>query len=253
MKKHKKDIYYLLETNDLEFYEDLYDNVGLEIINGIPCIEQKTWDKMYKNIMDSAREWLKVNQEELLNKFNNLLFKELWDKYAKGNISAWEMESLCFYYHSHELANVDTTKYGITNFFDLSYNSDIDYFFKRGGRDIPIYKLSKIIGTIISKDNAKSSIVLLTTEGVVTVKFTKEYYAMFNRQLSQVQPDGSKKVLEKGWFTRGTKVMVTGYRREDTFVAKTYKATPTHQLYKIIEVKDRDITLEHERVKIEGE
>ena len=47
--------------------------------------------------------------------------------------------------------------------------------------------------------------------------------------------------------------MVTGYRREDTFVAKTYKATPTHQLYKIIEVKDRDITLEHERVKIEGE
>ena len=44
--------------------------------------------------------------------------------------------------------------------------------------------------------------------------------------------------------------MVTGYRREDTFVAKTYKATPTHQLYRIVKIEGRNITLEHERVKI---
>ena len=88
----------------------------------------------------------------------------------------------------------------------------------------------------------------MTTNGVVNVKFTKEYYAMFNRQLSEVQEDGSKKVLEKGWFTRGVKVMITGYRREDTFVGKTYKDTATHQLYKIVNInKNGDITLEHER------
>ena len=56
---------------------------------------------------------------------------------------------------------------------------------------------------------------------------------MFNRQLSEIQEDGSKKVVEKTWFSRGSKVMVTGYRREDSFVGKTYKSTPTHQLYKI--------------------
>ena len=62
----------------------------------------------------------------------------------------------------------------------------------------------------------------------------------------------SKRVLEKGWFSRGTKVMITGYRREDTFVAKTYKNTPTHQLYKITKVEENgDITLEHERVNNE--
>ena len=60
----------------------------------------------------------------------------------------------------------------------------------------------------------------------------------------------TKKVLEKGWFSRGTKVMITGYRREDTFVAKTYKATATHQLYKIVNVNDSNITLEHERISI---
>ena len=90
--------------------------------------------------------------------------------------------------------------------------------------------------------------ILLTTDGVVNVKFTKEYYAMYNRQISEVQSDGSKKVLEKGWFQRGAKLMLTGYRREDTFVAKTYKSTPTHQLYRITDISGEDITLEHERI-----
>ena len=71
---------------------------------------------------------------------------------------------------------------------------------------------------------------------------------MFNRQLSERQEDGTKKVMEKGWFGRGTKVLVTGFRRDDTFIAKTYSKTPTHQLYKITKVND-DGTLEliHER------
>ena len=72
---------------------------------------------------------------------------------------------------------------------------------------------------------------------------------MYNRQISEIQSDGSKKVLEKGWFSRGEKIVVTGYRREDTFVTKTYKNTPTHQLYKIVEINGSNIKLEHERIK----
>lgn len=203
--------------------------------------------------MDEARNWLKENQEEMLNKYNNLLFYEAWSKYATGNISAWEMESLCFYYHEHELYKVNKNKYGIVNFSTLSSEPEVDYFFKRAGRNIPIFKLYKIAGTIISKNNTKASVVVLTTDGVVNVKFTKEYYAMYNRQISEVQSDGSKKVLEKGWFSRGTKILVTGYRREDTFVAKTYKATPTHQLYRIVDINNGNITLEHERVNLNVE
>ena len=71
---------------------------------------------------------------------------------------------------------------------------------------------------------------------------------MFNRQLSEVQEDGTKHVIEKGWFTRGTKVMVTGFRRDDTFVAKTYTRTATHQLYKIEEIDEKgNMKLTHER------
>ena len=245
--------YYVFDEGSLNFYSQYYDLNELDVINGITCILQTKWDKIYQKEMDEARNWLKENQNEVLNQYNNLLFNETWNKYAAGNISAWEMESLCFYYHEHELANIDKHKYGIVNFSTLSYEPEVDYFFKRAGRDIPIFKLYKIAGTIISKNNTKASVAILTTDGVVNVKFTKEYYAMYNRQISEVQADGSKKVLEKGWFSRGTKIMVTGYRREDTFVAKTYKATSTHQLYRIMNVEGRNITLEHERVNLNGQ
>ena len=202
--------------------------------------------------MDGAREWIKNHHDEILKSYNQLLFKQTWDKYASGSLSHWEMESLCFYYNDHELKTVNTAKYGISDFNELSPEPEVDYFFKRAGVQIPIYKLHKIIGTVIAKNDNKSTVTLLTTTGVVTVKFSREYYAMFKKQISQVQPDGSKKVVEKGWFTRGTMIMVTGFRREDTFVGKTYKATASHQLYKITDVLGEDIKIQHERYTSEG-
>jgi DNA polymerase-3 subunit alpha len=74
---------------------------------------------------------------------------------------------------------------------------------------------------------------------------------MFNRQISEVNEKGEKKVKEKGWFTRGVKLLVTGYRRDDTFVAKKYKSTGGHQLYKITEVVGRDISLTATRYGME--
>ena len=251
LKTKKCNKYYLLNNDSLyKIYKEFGEEDDIDVISGIECILQTKWDKIYQKEMDTARTWLKDNQQEMLDAYNSLLFKQAWEKYADGNISAWEMESLCFYHSAHELAEVNTRKYGIVDFNSLQYESEIDYFIKRNGKNIPIYKLYRIAGTIISKDNTKAQISILTTTGVVTVKFTKEYYAMFNRQISQVQSDGTKKVLEKGWFSRGTKVLITGYRREDSIVEKTYKATTTHQLYKITKVDEYgDILLEHERIQ----
>ena len=76
---------------------------------------------------------------------------------------------------------------------------------------------------------------------------------MFGRQISEKQTDGTKKVMEKGWFQRGVKLMVTGFRRDDQFVAKSYKHTPTHQLYKIDVVNDgKEMELIHERYGTES-
>ena len=240
--------YFVFDNICEEFYSKYFDMDLLEVINGLTCIEQTKWEKIYKSTMDKARDWIKENQNEILEKFNTILFKEMWDKYAGKSISAYEMESLCFYYHEHELKDVKINKYGIVDFNDLSSEPAIDYFFKRNGRDLPIYKISKIIGTVIGKNDTRSSITLLTTTGVVNVKFTKEYFAMYNRQLSEKQPDGTKKVVEKGWFTRGVKLLVAGYRRDDTFVAKTYKNNGFHQIYKIVNVTDNgELELVHDR------
>ena len=246
--------YYVFDNICEEFYNKNFDLDQLEVINGLTCILQTRWEKIYKSVMDGAREWIKSNQAEILTKFNNMLFKECWDKYATGNISSYEMEALCFYYHEHELIHVNNDKYGIVDFNELVSNPPIDYFFKRNGRDIPIYKIYKIIGTVIGKNDNRSSITLLTPTGVVNVKFTKEYYAMFNRQISELGSDGVKHVVEKGWFTRGVKLLVAGFRRDDTFVGKTYKNNGFHQLYKITKVYENgDIELTHDRKGVEIE
>lgn len=244
LKKNKYGSVYFIPAQ----YKDYFNDKDIVIVKNEEAIPQKEWEKIYEDEMDILRAWMKNNQEQILNQYNDILFKEVWDKYAAGSVSAWEMESLCFYYHEHELANVDRKKYGIVNFNSLPENPEVDYFFRSGGREIPIYKLYRIAGTVIGKNDIKSSISLLTVDGVVNVKFNKEYYALYNRQLSEVQPDGTKKIVDKSWFTRGNKIVVTGYRREDSFRAKRYNNVPGHTLYKIQEVKeDGSLILTHDR------
>lgn len=252
LKTRKVGQYYTFDLACSLFYNKFFDQDLLEVINGITCIKITSWTKLYNSVMDKVREWLKNNHEELLFRYNTSLFKKEYEKYASGTLADWEMDSMCFYYSEHPLSHVDKTKYGLVNFNDLSPISDVEYYFKKKGRDIPIFKLSRLIGTVINKNDTRATIDLLTPDGVVKVKFTKEYYAMYKRQISETGEDGKKSVKEKGWFSRGTKIMCTGYRREDTFVCKTYKNTPTHQLYMIVALSDNDryMELEHERYQV---
>ena len=243
--------YYVFDDMCVSFYNKHFDQEKLDVINGYVCILQTDWEKIYQKEMDAARDWLKEHQEQMLQAYNELLFEEVWQKYAKGNLSAWEMEAVCFYYHEHELANVNYIKYGLTDFFKLPSKPEPEYYFKRNGKDIPIWKTYKIIGTVLCKNDTKATVTLLTPSGVVTVKMTKDYYAMFKKQISEKNEDGTKSVVEKGWFKRGNMLMFTGFRRDDQFVVKTYKHTATHGVYKIeLENEGRDMVLTHERVEV---
>lgn len=244
--KHKE--YYLLDEVCEKFFSSHYDTDELEIISNLPAIRQKTWDKYYQESMDKVRVWLKNSHDKVLEDYNKILFKQDWDKYAEGTISSWEMESLCFYYHEHELAHVNKDRYGVVNFSALPEAPEIDYVFKKGMAEIPIYKLTKIVGTVIAKNKTKSSISLLTVDGVVEVKFRNEYFSLFDKQLSEKQSDGTKKIIEKSWFNRGSMLMLNGYRRENEFVTKKYSQTNGHQLYKIDSIdKSGNLVLKSER------
>ena len=252
LKTRKRDIYYLLDDISICFLEKFYPD-AIDLIKEEDSsfyIAQNSWDNIYQKNMDIIRDWLKEYQNSILKEYNDQLFLETWNKYANGNLSSWEMSSLSFYHGEHELKYIDSLKYGIVDFNSLPRESEIEYYYKG---TIPIYKLHRIAGTVIAKDDSRCSISLLTTTGVVSVKFTRDYYGMFKRQISQVQSDGTKKVVEKSWFSRGNILLVTGYRREDTWVSKTYTKTGGHQLYHIDKIDGKDLVLRYERLNGEAE
>lgn len=250
--KYIKNRKFILDQVSIDFLNKFLPDVKLLNNNEQLMIDNINWKIIYDSYMNNVRTWIKENYDNLLYSLNLLLFKEIWDKYAKGNLSSWEMDSVCFYYHKHELNEVNTNKYGIIDFNEKSTEPEVDYYFKRNGHQIPIYKLSKIIGTVIAKNDTRHTVTLLTTTGVVSVKFTGEYYSMFKKQISKTNPDGTKTILEKGWFTRGNKLMVQGFRRDDQWVSKNYKNSGGHQLYKIAKVIGEDIIIQSERISAQG-
>ena len=228
---------FIIANNYYDFYVKFFDLDFLEWENDHLVIDSKIWKKLYDKEMKPAKDYIANHKEELLNALNQTLFQELWDKYAAGSYSAWEMESLGFYYHDHELINVPSEAYAINSYKDLPEEPEVDYLFKRNGREIPIYKTCRIAGTVIAKEDNKKCISLLTPDNqVVTVKFNQDQYAHYNRRISEVQLDGTKKVMEESFFQKGTLVIVNGYRRGDMFVVKRYKKTPSHSFYKITNI-----------------
>lgn len=242
---------YRLDNRAIEFLYEL----GFENLIHDECLlNMKQWDKKYQAFMDVFRDWLKTDGAEVLAELNARIFKADWDKYAgDANYSAWEMQVLCFYKHEHELAHVDMKKYGLSNFNDLPEEPEVEHTFYRNNKAIHLFKLSRIAGTCIAKNKTKSVVTILTTDGVVNVKFRKEYFALFDKRISERGEDGVKHVIEKSWFDRGNMIMVQGVRSGDTFITKKYSSSVGHQLYHIIEVTpEGDLILQNERYKGEG-
>ena len=239
---------YSLDTRAIAFLQEIDCENLMTTDNVSWYIKTKAWDNVYQKHMDVFRKWIAAEKDTILNALNTEIFMEDWNKYAKGTISAWEMEVLCFYYHDHELQNVNNDKYGFVDFNLLPEDPIIEKTFHKGGKDIHIFHLNRICGTCIAKNKTKSTVTILTTTGVVNVKFRKEYFAMFDKQISERGADGVKHVVEKSWFNRGNMIVVTGIRSGDDFVSKKYASTGGHQLYRINEILDNgDLVLQDSR------
>ena len=243
LKKMKFGTSYGLDDIALGFYSYNFDMDLLQPSseqNYIFQIKQTDWDKIYKKQMDIIRPYIQKNNEELLNSVNTRLRNDLWDKYCLGNISQWEMDSISCYIHDHELKKLKNGFYGLVNYSTLPEDPVVNYEFKskETGQKIPLFKINRIAGTVLDKDKNKKMITLLTNDSVVIVKIFGDAFTHYDRQISEKRPDGTKKVLEKSWLSRGNKIIVTGIRRDDNFIAKKYKNTPHHLVELITSIDD---------------
>ena len=201
-------------------------------------IKQTTWDGIYQKHMDKIRPWVKNHAAELLVQVNDRLTRDTWDKYCLGTMSKWEMDSVSFYSHNHELENVDLDYYGFSDFFDLPEEPEIDRVIPIKGKMVPILRLHRIIGTVLDRDRAKKTVTLLTTRGVVTVKIFGAVFSNYDKQISERGADGKKHVIEKSMFSRGNKIIVSGVRDGDSFRAKKYSKTSWHLVEQITDVDE---------------
>ncbi len=228
LKNFKKDIYYMLDERAFNFYEKMFDmDLVSQDEQGNFRIRQNEWDKIYKKQMMGIKEELKANPA-ILNNLNQKLFDAMWNKYAEGTISKWEMDSVCFYYHAHELANIDRDRYLIEDYTDLAEEPVIEKIWTtKDGKEIPIFKLTRICGTVIDKNKTKNIVTLLTNDGVVNLKIYRAQFSKYDKQISvKDEVTGKKTIIERSWFKRGNKLMVVGIRRGDNFVPKMYKNNP---------------------------
>ena len=194
----------------------------------LDAISSAWWDSLYNNFMNPIRKWIKENHDHLLEKLNKNLFQEEYDKYAKGNILDWELESLNFFYSGHPLNDV-TFPIKIDNYNDIMEDRVIGYFIIQG-KKIPELELSTIAGTVIDKDKVKGVVTLATKEAVVDIKLFKQMYTKYSHEVKDVNGN----VTEEDFFKKGTHLVITGIKRGDMFVPKVYKKTGLHPVLKVI-------------------
>lgn len=242
LKTNKSGNYYKLNFEAVNFIEKMF---GVDdIING-DMIEIKTWEKMYKKAIDPIQTYIKLESKMLLEKINNAIISEEMGKYASGNISRWEMESISFYSHPHELYYSNAV---FANFDELPFNPSVKKVKKYRGKEYKVFETTEIGGTVIDKDKGHNTVTLLTEDGVAVIKIYKDLFSNYDKQVSRVNPDGSKTVIEKSWFTRGTLLIAQGFRRGDNFVLRKGSDSSLPLITKIEKINpDGSLELKYER------
>ena len=244
LKKMKNgDIYYELDNIAFNFYSSNFDVDKLEQSESSESglkIKQLIWDSIYQKYMDKIRPYIKANNEKLLNQINEKIISDIWDKYCKGNISHWEMESISCYIHPHEFNDINPNSQNWDNFNELPEEPVIERYIPIKGKMVPILKLNRIAGTVLDRDKNKKTVTILTnTNNVVTIKIYGGAFASYDRQISEKGADGHKHVLRKSEFSRGNKIIVVGVRDGDNeFRCKKYSKTPYHLVETIIGIEN---------------
>jgi DNA polymerase-3 subunit alpha len=228
-----------LDDRAYKYFSDHFDIDILQHDKNGTYINKGVWEKMYSTKMDGMRTYFANHQEKLINALQQAEINSIWEDSCKGTLSSWEMEALGFYYHDHELTNCSHVEFDFVDFYEQPEIPVPDHYIKYKERDIPVYELVNICGTVLDKNSYKHTVTLLTPSGVVTVKCVAEQYSQYDKQISKLNKEtGRKEVIERSWFKRGTKLIVSGWRNSDQFMARSRQSEEKHAFYKIKDIDD---------------
>lgn len=236
----------LVENRD--FY---YDDQGFVHL-ALGTSRKGSFEALHKEKMKPFTQWL--NSSECIDLYNHVTFEEIKRNQMKGNQAKWEMESMNYYYSSHELDGVNRDLYSLVDFNELPEEPIITGFTQHGGNQYPRFELYRIAGTVLDRDRNKHTVTLLTQNGVVSVKFYSGQFSFYDKTLSMLDENTGKKVtVEEGWFKRGSLLLISGFRRGQRFSAKRYaNSIYQHAVTKITNVcEDGTLELQTERANIE--
>lgn len=241
--------YYVLDTKFAQpfweqyFLNDMVEGKDYEYTeSGQVAVKRGSIDRVFKKLMANFIDSV-LGNPEMLKAVNESKFINLWNEKVSGNLSKWEMDSMCYYYHPHELINVNKEKYNIVDFETLSPDGPVAQTYMYRGQEKSRFVLSRICGTVLDKNKNKNTVELLTPTGVVTLKFYKGAFNFYDRQLSKDNDDGTKTVIEKSWFSRGNKLLITGYRRDSQFIPRKYSDSIYKHSVQLIKGIDEDGSL----------
>lgn len=208
--------FYKVPADAITFFNEkliTYFNMAMDYdLEGNLVLNLKEFNKAYKKSIKNFEEWLK--SKEALDIMNYCCKNEVWLKYCSGSLAKWDMDSLSYYTDSHELDVIDISKfYNIDNFNLLPrIPKSYDVVNLKTGRKFKKNNLSIIAGTVVEKNSNKSIVTLNTQHGVVEVKFYKTTFVNLDRKTSE----------EPSWFAKGTKLIVVGFRKGESFIPKIY-------------------------------
>ena len=244
LKLKKKEDSYILDERAYHYFTKHFDVDNLEVKGKTTSINAKLWSKLYDTKMADLKKFISDNEQELINKLQDAEVQVIMEQYCKGTISTWEMDTVGFYSHEHELLNATHNQFNFVNFFDLPFTPKPIEQKEYKGRMIPKYAFETICGTVLDKNSNKHIIVLSTPYGVVNVKATADHYSKYDKQISLFNKETNKKeIVERSWFKRGNKIIVNGYRSGDQFMARGRQSENIYPFHKVLEIdKDKQLT-----------
>jgi DNA polymerase-3 subunit alpha len=235
-KQKINDSYFIIDDIAMEFYEEVHldpslvktiEHKGQKYI----VVKQKEWKDVYKQYFDRLKEYVSDNHDVLLSNLNNRSYEDEYVKYASGNELRWELDALNFYHSGHELSDLQIGDLELSRIQDLRDNP-VKGYWVFGGKTVPEYELSHIVGTVLDSDKVRHVITFSTPSGVINVKLYNRQYALYDRVIFNTE-DESKNIVEDSFLSKGTFLLITGIKRGDVFIPKVYKKDDIKPIYKI--------------------